>query len=296
MTPTTLQNDSELKADVRPPLDPPFSVPTPVTVISDLHLGHPASYLTDPEMLLPVIAGARTVIVNGDSCELLTLCRRDEARAKLARLQEICESRGIQLVLITGNHDPIVSSLHYLDLFGGAVFLTHGDALHPMVAPWSREGPIMWEERKRITRGKPEPETIDEFLLLTKRISLVASVYSPNIKRGIIARLEMLGRFAVKPWRIIRTLEYWGNVAHYSHRLQERFRPQAKLMLIGHTHRAGVWQTKDFTLVNTGSYQPLSQPLVVQLDENRAVVRKVILERDAYHIGEELHHFSLAGH
>lgn len=275
---------------------PFLTVPTPIAVISDLHLGHPASYLIEPEMLLPVIGGARTVIVNGDCCELLTLCRRDEARAKLRRLQELCETRGIQLILLTGNHDPIVSGMHYLDLFDGKVFLTHGDALHPMVAPWSREGPIMWEERMRIARNKPDPEDLDEFMLLIKRITLVASVYTPNIKRGILARLEMLGRFAVKPWRIIRTLEYWGNVAHYSHRLQERFRPQAKLMLIGHTHRAGVWQTKDFTLVNTGSYQPLSQPLVVQLDEHRAVVRKVILQGNEYHIGEELHHFSLTGH
>lgn len=276
------------------PVGASLDVTPPVAVISDLHLGHPASYLKDPAMLVPLLGPARTLVVNGDSGELLTLCRRETARARIRRLHEICADKGIDLLFVTGNHDPFISSLHYLDLFGGKVFLTHGDALHPMIAPWSREGPIMGRERRRLTRGAREPDTLDEVMLLTKRISLVASVYMPDIRRGFLARVEMLGRFALKPWRIVHTLDYWGNVAHYSHALRARFRPDARLMLIGHTHRAGVWQTRDFTLVNTGSYQPLSRPLIVHLDERRAAVYRVRLTGDRYKLGEELHHVSLA--
>ena len=43
------------------------------------------------------------------------------------------------------------------------------------------------------------------------------------------------------------------NVVHYAHALQERFFPQAKLVVIGHTHRQGVWHLPSFTLVNTGA-------------------------------------------
>lgn len=268
-------------------------IPLPAVVLSDLHLGHPASYLVEPEMILPLLGNARTLIVNGDCCEQISLPYRDDAREKIGKLIDLCADRGVGTLLLTGNHDPLISNLHHLDLLDGQVFLTHGDMLHPQVAPWSREGPIMGAERSRILRHEPEPESLEEELYLTKRSTLVASVYPPEIHRGFIARVELLSRFAMKPWRIVRTLDYWGNVSHYCHAIRERHRPNAKLMLIGHTHRAGIWQTHDFTIVNTGSYHLLSKPLAVHFDEHRAVVHQVLPRGQTYVLGHELYHMSL---
>ncbi|MFO0948694.1 MAG: metallophosphoesterase [Planctomycetota bacterium] len=272
-------------------LDP--DIPLPVVVLSDLHLGHPASFLRNPEMVLPLLGDARTLIVNGDSCEQIALPYRDDAREKLARLVDLCADRGVGTMFLTGNHDPLVSNLDYLDLFDGRVFMTHGDMLHPLVAPWSREGPIMGVERRRILRHEPEPRDLNDVLHLTKRSTLVASVYPPAIRGGFFSRVELLSRFALKPWRIIRTLDYWGNVSHYCHGIRERHRPEARLMLIGHTHRAGIWQTHDFTIVNTGSYHLLSKPMVVHLQEHRAVVHQAVRRGQEYVLGQELYHMPL---
>jgi UDP-2,3-diacylglucosamine pyrophosphatase LpxH len=271
----------------------PVDVEPPVAVLSDLHLGHPATYLKDPANILPLLGPARTAIFNGDSCELMSVYRGKESEAQLRRLVDVCMNRGVRPYFLTGNHDPYVSSAHSMDLFGGRVFMTHGDVLHPWVAPWSREGQVIHEERMRILRTQPEPETLEETLLLTKRSSMAAALYQGNLKKSLLARLEILSRFIYKPMRILVTLEYWANVAHYSHQLKERFRPDARLMLIGHTHRAGVWQSRDYTLVNTGSYQLLSKALVVHLDERRASVHQVRGKNGVYALGRELYHRSL---
>lgn len=270
-----------------------LDIEPPVLVLSDLHLGHPASNLKDPLALAPLLGPARTAIFNGDSCELLSRRRREESTRLLTRLMEMCESRGVKPVFITGNHDPRISSLHHLDLFGAKVFLTHGDILHPMVAPWSKEGPPMGEERHRLLAGRPEPERLDNSLLLTKRVTLVAAIYHAPVRHSLAARAEMFGRFIIRPSRILQTLEYWASVAHRSHAIKTRHRPRAKLMLIGHTHRAGVWMSEDYTLVNTGAFQPLARPLAIHLDERRAIVHQVRSRAGQFVLGKELHHIDL---
>jgi predicted phosphodiesterase len=255
----------------------------PVLVLSDIHMAHPASYVSHPKQLTPLLDNVQTVIFNGDTCELAHLRRRAHALQLLADAVQLCEQRGVQPYFLTGNHDPIISNLHHLDLFGGRVFITHGDALHRAIAPWSWEAPAILAERRRLLAGRREPETLHETLHLSKQASLAAALYDHTVtKQGLLGRMELVSRFIRKPRRILITLMYWANVAHYSHALQERFRPDARLMIIGHTHRPGVWRNRDYLLVNTGSYQPLSHPLAVYLDENHAVVRRVRFRKGEY--------------
>jgi hypothetical protein len=41
---------------------------SPIRILSDLHLGHRVSRIASAESLRPLIAGAGTVIFNGDTC------------------------------------------------------------------------------------------------------------------------------------------------------------------------------------------------------------------------------------
>ena len=156
----------------------------PVLVLSDLHLGHPASYLGDPAALEPLLDRVRTVVFNGDTAELLNLCHRDRARSLARQLAEVCLRNGARPVFVCGNHDPAASSAQYLDLFAGRVFLTHGDVLHPRIAPWSSTAKLLWAERQRLLAGRAEPQTLDGLLLLAKRSVLVAAQESIGHREG----------------------------------------------------------------------------------------------------------------
>lgn len=270
--------------------DPAGLVVPPVLVLSDLHLAHPATYITDSAMIAPLLDGVRTVVFNGDACELLSLKRRSEGRQKLARVAEVCLDRGVRPLFLTGNHDPNVSNLHELPLFGGTVMVTHGDVLHPWLAPWARDSVHLKRERQRLLAHRQPPDDWLATLELCKEIGAVASRYDAKSKKGILARAVMVGRFAVQPWRAVHALYYWSNVVHYAHGLQERFFPQAKFLIVGHTHRAGVWHLPTFTLVNTGSYQPMSKTLGVILNDGLLRVRRIEERNGEFHFGEEVHH------
>ena len=106
----------------------------------------------------------------------------------------------------------------------------------------------------------------------------------------MLARLLMVGKFAIQPWRAFLALQYWSNVVHYAHDLHDRFFPKAKLVVIGHTHRAGVWHLPAFTLVNTGSYQPLSKPIAAILEPGLARMFDIEAGEGDFRLGKEVHH------
>lgn len=265
----------------------------PILVLSDLHLGHPATRLKSAEMLEPLLRSVRTAIFNGDSGELINIERHRLVCRKLTELTEVCQRNGVEPVFIAGNHDPVISTAHHWDLFGGKVLVTHGDALHPTIAPWSREAAGLARERRRLLAGAAEPESFADLLLLAKRCALVAARYDSGLPPGWTARIALMSRFVRKPWRAAITVRYWARVNDYCRRLQRQHRPDARLMLIGHTHRAGVWPLSGFTLVNTGGFQPLARPLAAILDERRALVHRVERHAQHFRLGRKIFQLSL---
>ncbi|MCA9286043.1 MAG: hypothetical protein KDA22_12540 [Phycisphaerales bacterium] len=133
-------------------------MPEHVSIFSDTHLGRSRWGLPSADMLRPLWQGSTHVVVNGDVAELHHPRYRRSAEREVLRLQELCEADGVSLTLLSGNHDPYVSEIRHLSLANGRVFVTHGDAIHPAIAPWSPTAAVMREAR-RSALAALEPET-----------------------------------------------------------------------------------------------------------------------------------------
>ena len=68
----------------------------PLRVVSDLHLGHPSALVGSVEWLRPLLAGARTVVFNGDTCELAHAPWRASAEELLGLLRNLCDELGVE--------------------------------------------------------------------------------------------------------------------------------------------------------------------------------------------------------
>jgi metallophosphoesterase superfamily enzyme len=115
------------------------TISDPTIIISDLHLGHRASQIRDPEELVPILKEARSVIFNGDTVEMRTPVDRPVGRHMAAVVARLCHNIGCRATFINGNHDPAVSKNDHLDLMDGRILVTHVDILYIGVAPWSRQ-------------------------------------------------------------------------------------------------------------------------------------------------------------
>ncbi len=262
----------------------------PILVLSDIHLGHPASYAHEAEQLRPLFKNFSTVVFNGDTAEILWPNTRELANKHLEDIGNICLEEGAAPIYVSGNHDPMVSSANHLDLYGGAMLITHGDILFHELAPWSREanitGPAHTEALKRL--GRNALSDFEQRLFAVKEASISIEMHTLDVPRSWWTKIAMILREGMPPWRAFRILKFWQQTPHRANLLADIFRPMSKFVLIGHTHRAGVWDIGDRTIINTGSYLPLSGRTAVLLEKDKLEVRKVDLKNGEFVLGAKV--------
>jgi UDP-2,3-diacylglucosamine pyrophosphatase LpxH len=258
----------------------------PITIISDLHVGHPASFIKDPEQLAPLFRDAAAVVFNGDSVEQLWLINRDKAHQQAEEIGKVCVDQGARPVFLNGNHDPVISSASLLDLADGNILVTHGDVLFHEVAPWSREGQIIADAHNQVLQELDEQGQSDltERLVAIKRASLALEMHEPKRPGGRLAGLRTAIREGFPPWRAFRIIYFWMKTPGLARELAYRYRPKARFVIIGHTHYAGVWDNGQRVVINTGSFLPFSGRYIVRLESNRIEVRKIDVQGGKFHI------------
>jgi predicted phosphodiesterase len=255
-------------------------------ILSDLHFGHPATSLRDVEQLAPLLRGASRVVFNGDSVEARFVKEREQGRADLDLLKAFCRSAGVETTFLTGNHDPGLTDLHHLDLADGAVLVTHGDILFHGLSPWSREAVALQEAHSRFLEEAGNPQAMEPCLAVARRSALAIETLGPLAHHH--ARIRTLSGFIREvwpPWRPLKMIECWVKTPSLAAAFAAQHRPEAKFILLGHTHRAGVWKRQGRTIINTGSFLPCSGMLAVDLTPAAMVVRKIVQKEGGFRLG-----------
>ena len=174
----------------------------------------------------------------------------------LADLREVCRASGTKPLFITGNHDPGAWDHHYLDLAGGKIFVTHGDALFDLISPWSKD---ITKTRSSILKIRENytPEQLrdlDTLMACTKAACKLTHIYEKNGSNDLLNKVRVLTAEMWPPRRPAAILHSWATAPNRALKLLHDHRPQAKVILFGHTHFPGIWGTTTHTAINTGGY------------------------------------------
>ncbi len=252
---------------------PPLMAKTdPITILSDVHYGHPGSRVREAAELDPIFEQSRLVVFNGDTVEQREPQMRDLAARRLHELRIRAEKRGCEVLFITGNHDPAVSERHHLDLCGGALLVTHGDILFEAITPWASNSQQLKQEYTRLLNelDLDETEIFERQLSATKQASLMVGYRVPPLPANRLGQLLIVLREFWPPTRPLRIIRSWIESPRCAFSILEHYRPKARMIIFGHTHYPGVW-TDGKTgrkAINTGSFIPPLGPLSVQLDDD----------------------------
>jgi len=230
-------------------------------ILSDLHLGRPGG-AGRADAFEPLLADFDRVIVNGDIAELHHVAYRADAELELARFRDICVTRGIKLDLIAGNHDPFISEVRSIALADGAIYITHGDAFHPAVAPWSPQASVMRAAFEQVLAAAPKGLAEDAVRFAAAREAAIAEWRV----MGDGAHVSTLGNMLMHPARALAVLHYWAGYASLAASWAERYAPQAGTVIVGHSHRAFHTSVGGRHVVNTGSYGFPGRPHAVVLE------------------------------
>lgn len=268
-----------------------------IRIFSDIHYGDRSSRVRSLGQLAPLFDGADTVVLNGDSLDTRSgpyPARTAEIRAEAAGF---FAQAAPQIVLMTGNHDPDLSPLHAQTLAGGQVLVTHGDVLFENIVPWGRDVPLI---RKIVSEEEARHAPLDDGSLEARLL----------VFRRACARIPQRHQVEKNRWKHLlsytldtfwppqsagRVLWAWQVAPERAAALAETHRPKARFVIIGHTHRPGVWRTRSGRVViNTGSFtRPLGSCLV-ELTPGRLRVRRVVARRGAFHPDRTMAEFTLA--
>jgi len=240
-----------------------------IVVLSDIHFGLPGA--PAPGSLLPAIAGASEVILNGDAAETASAGLQGRAEAHLAEFREAARRAGAAVLRLEGNHDPGTGDPIAMRA-GGTVAVTHGHAFHPAIAPWSPYAASMrrsYAEAMAATKpGTPE----DEARFAAAREASLAEWRT----MGEGAHVSTLANMAIRPHRVLAVLAYWARFPAIAAGWAERFAPHAGTMIVGHSHRAFVKSIGGLRLVNTGSFGFPGTPHAVILEGHTVRVHRIV--------------------
>lgn len=266
----------------------------PTIIISDLHLGHRASQIRDPEELVPILKEARSVIFNGDTVEMRTPVDRPVGRHMAAVIARLCHSIGCRATFVNGNHDPAVSKIDHLDLMDGRILVTHGDILFLGVAPWSRQA-LAYRKIHLRALANLGPDALMNFekrLLAAKRTSIKLQLMErPVTEHSKAPKLAVLVQQFWPPHRPFMILHAWLQTPTLAARLCDLFRPNSKYVIVGHTHYPGFWKRGPVTVINTGSYVLRFGALAVLLHGESIEIRKVIKQKEGFALGKRVARF-----
>lgn len=268
---------------------------SPLLIVSDIHIGHTASTVSEPEQLAPLFRNFSTVVFNGDTVEMLVKAERPAGLRNQERLGKICLEQGALPIFINGNHDPMASSANHLDLHGEAVLVTHGDGLFHDIAPWGREAEITGQAHEKILKSLSPAAlaNLDDRLIAVRRASTALEMHDFNYPKGRFACLRLVVRESWPPWRALRILKYWMQTPQRASMFAHIFRPFARFVVIGHTHKAGIWRCDGRQIINTGSFLPLSGRLAVLIEGRSLQVRKIQKRSKRFCLGKTVATFQL---
>jgi predicted phosphodiesterase len=250
-------------------------------VISDLHLGRGS--VTLPRMLAPILAGADEIVVNGDVAELHLPLHRDAAARGLESLRKRADRSGADLRLIAGNHDPLVSPCRSATLADGAVFLTHGDAVHPSVAPWSPAASALQEAFIRHLEAIPPQERGRlESVLAASREAASTEWAQRHADRGSGKPWRLLGR----PLALLRIALFWREYPALVADFGLKHAPHSEFLLVGHSHMPGAWRIGSRLVVNTGAFAFPRRPHAAVVEGRSMSLCPLVLRQGFYELGE----------
>ena len=111
---------------------------------------------------------------------------------------------------------------------------------------------------------------------------LANSNFCENNNGSFSNRIQKLQRWLAKPrrgWAIIRGGQKMPSVAA---KFTAQYTPEAKFIIIGHTHYSGVWSFADRIVVNTGSFSGFGKAAIVRITEAYLVVQKLVRKQDKF--------------
>jgi UDP-2,3-diacylglucosamine pyrophosphatase LpxH len=241
-----------------------------ILILSDFHLGNHASKgsgLLDG--IARIARGYDRVILNGDTLdryenpELLPKVARD-----LEQVTAACTSRSGPPEILTGNHDPLISKVDWLYIKEGRTLIFHGDCITDVTHPTDRDEQKLGSYlQSHWAKLGGRPARFADRAEIHRKLQGEHLRMHPRYEGGTnLQYLLRLFRPISKPLGIVA---YLWHAPRRAAELAGAHDEPVEHIVVGHTHHPGTWRYHGRTVMNTGSFMPLSAPSAVVIADGK---------------------------
>jgi predicted phosphodiesterase len=267
-----------------------------IRIISDVHYADRSSRVRSLEQLRPLLEGATALVVNGDMLD--TRPSRDPEGTAQARraVRDFAATAGVPVTFLTGNHDPDISAAHSLEFADGRILVTHGDVLFDSIVPWSKDAPMIRTRIIAALAALPAGESERFEGRIQAFRSVAASV--PQLHQSEKDPLRYMMRFMSDtvwpPQRAMTILKSWSETPERAASFARRHRPKAGFVVMGHTHKPGVWKTRSgLVVINTGSFTRPFGAMGAEITSGELRVHRIESRKGRFHRGADVAQYAL---
>lgn len=266
-------------------------------IFSDVHYGDRSSRVRQLAQLAPLLEGVPALILNGDTLETRPGPTPQLVTEQRAEVLEFFPRHAPRVTFLTGNHDADLATHHALELADGAIFVTHGDILYENIVPWSLDvGLIQRRLAEAFSAAPPtQRQVLETQLEIFRRVAMTIPQRHHSERNFWKYTYHFACDTLWPPHRFLHILRAWREMPDRAAALLRQHRPQAKFILVGHTHHPGIWRRPDgVVVINTGSFSRPFGGLVVDVAPGRLTVRRIVARRGEFHPGLVVAEFALA--
>jgi len=269
----------------------------PVVIISDVHITNSNGWKEQIDELRRLWATGGTVVFNGDTVGGKKASDGTSAEEILTYISEQCAKDGAEAVFLAGNSDYFLDVAKHLLLAEGRILITHGDVIFPQMAPWWDKAHLYRATRNSALRKMPQESrsTLEGQLASTREAmaELANGNSCENNNGSFLNCIQRLQWWLAKPRRGWAIIQAWKKMPSMAAKFTAQYADEAKFIIIGHTHRAGVWQVADKIVVNTGSFAGFGQPVIVHFTDGKLLVQKLARRQNKFFPEKTIANFSL---
>lgn len=275
-------------------------MPAPFTrVLSDIHFGDPASTVRRVAALAPLFDGPAAIVLNGDTLDTRPGPNPAHTAGCRDQLDRFLHRTGLPVTLLTGNHDPDISTQHTALLGGERVLVFHGDILLDELVPWSRDARTL---RRMIAAalqrdGIPglHALSVEQRFRIWREVALALPQRHQSERNPFRYAWHFLADTVWPPNRFLEIFRAWRHEAKRAHAFAQRHHPSARVVLLGHTHRPSVKHLPGGpVIVNTGSYTAPFGGLAADITSETVTVRQVRRRAGEFVMGDTVTTIPLA--
>ncbi len=173
----------------------------------------------------------------------------------------------------------------------------HGHVIFNDVSPWNYNAPQIKKIRQEFLKSIPQQSrnTLDASTQSARAATLeiqrqrIEALCNNPVKLYVFLKMHRF-RTLLRFGAIFRS---WKNTPKLGEKFLELYAPQAKFLIMGHTHRSGVWKIGQRVIINTGSIKNHRSCLLVRLENDILKVFRIRRHKKQLILGPLIEKFAI---